>query len=359
MRTEWASRGWKSGLVFVGVLSMATGCGVDQPAPAVEGVDDNVAALTNGSVVAFEAETLTRSASAIGSKVTSEGAANAGKYVEFNGTASQSGSWIEFVLPNIAAGPYSLSFLYKANSNRGIVQASIDGVDQGSSCDEYRSTSAFQVSCALGDKSLSAGNHNIRFRVTGKGASSSGYQMVVDKISLTFKGQCTALADCAAGYMACVSNKCVCRQKSASNLVQNANFDGSLTPWQTFQGSTVYVSSDDADGCPGSGSVSTPFPSAIGQCLPVKANTRYYFGVRYHNSGYCYLAFYTGASCDSATSVGSTLDLLDGAGFPTWTSMSSFAVSPTGSVAARVVCSSAVGSGPYDQLYLNPVTNSY
>jgi hypothetical protein len=345
-------------MVFVAVMSMATSCGIDAAEPGAEVVDESVAALTNGSVVAFEAENLTRSASAIGSKVTSEAAASAGKYVEFNGTAGQAGSWIEFVLPNIAAGPYSLSFLYKANSNRGIVQASIDGVDQGSSCNEYRSTPAYQVSCALGDKTLSAGNHNIRFRVTGKSSNSSGYQMVVDKISLTFKGQCTTLADCSASYQACVANQCVCRPKSASNLLLNANFDGSLGGWVVGGGASY--NTVDADGCPGSGSASiNALTDVVHQCARVTAGNRYYVGLRYDGGLYCYLAFYSGLACEFDTALSGGVDLVDGVGSAGWGSISGFDTAPAGARSARVGCSGAIGTGRRDQLYLNAVSNSY
>ncbi len=78
--------------------------------------------------------------------------------------------------------------LYKSNTNRAIVQASIDGVDQGSPCDEYASTPAFQVGCNLGTATLSAGNHLIRFRVVGKRSSSTSYLEVIDQISLTGQG---------------------------------------------------------------------------------------------------------------------------------------------------------------------------
>jgi hypothetical protein len=159
----------------------ATACG-GSDLTGVEAVESSAAAL--GSTALFEAESLTRTASAIGSKVTSESAASGGKYVEFNGTASP-GAWIEFTLPNIAAGSYDLKFLFKSNTNRGIIQASVDGANQGAACNEYAASVAYQVACNLGSKTLTAGNHQIRFTVTGKSASSSGYQMVVDQIALT------------------------------------------------------------------------------------------------------------------------------------------------------------------------------
>jgi lysophospholipase L1-like esterase len=97
-------------------------------------------------------------------------------------------SWLQFTLPNIAAGTYDLKILYKANFNRGIVQASIDGANQGTPCDQYAAAATFQVPCSLGSKTLTAGNHTIRFTVTGKNASSAGFMEVIDQISLTASG---------------------------------------------------------------------------------------------------------------------------------------------------------------------------
>jgi len=140
-----------------------------------------------GTSATFEAESLARTASATGSQVTSEAGASNGQYVQLSGTPA-SGAWIEFTLPNVAAGTYAVKMLYKSNTNRGIVQASIDGANQGSPCDQFATTATQQVPCSLGTKTLTAGNHAIRFTVTGKNASSSGVMMVIDQISLTVSG---------------------------------------------------------------------------------------------------------------------------------------------------------------------------
>jgi len=94
------------------------------------------------------------------------------------------GDWIEFTISNLAAATYNVTMIYKSNTNRGINRASIDGVNQGATCDEYGG-SAFGVSCNLGSKSLGAGSHAFRFTVTGRNSASSGYTMTVDRIDLT------------------------------------------------------------------------------------------------------------------------------------------------------------------------------
>ena len=205
MSSRIASQIGKSGLLFVASAFLSLSCGdteqenkQDRSAESVSG------AITAGTTTGYEAESLVRTASGVGSKVTSDAAASGGKYVEFNGTAA-TGAWIEFTLPNVAAGSYDLKFLFKSNNNRGIIQASIDGTNQGSTCNEYAATAAFKVSCSLGNKALTAGNHKIRFTVTGKSSSSAGYQMVVDQISTTATlsdGPCDIYA---AGSTPCVA----------------------------------------------------------------------------------------------------------------------------------------------------------
>jgi len=172
----------KSGPLVVSlvVVSLAATCGERRP-------DDAVETTSSALTVTFEAESLARTASATGSQVTSEAGASNGQYVQLSGTPA-AGAWIEFTLPNVAAGTYDVKMLYKSNFNRGIVQASIDGVNQGSACDQYSATATQQVPCSLGTKTLTAGNHAIRFTVTGKNASSQGFMMVIDQISLTSSG---------------------------------------------------------------------------------------------------------------------------------------------------------------------------
>src|SRR5262249_32280408 len=151
-------------LVSFVALSLSATCGERRD----DAVETSSRALT---VLTFEAESLARTASATGSQVTSEAGASNGQYVQLSGTPA-AGAWVEFTLPNVAAGTYDVKMLYKSNFNRGIVQASIDGANQGSPCDQYSANAVQQVACGLGTKTLTAGNHTIRFTVTGKNASS-------------------------------------------------------------------------------------------------------------------------------------------------------------------------------------------
>ena len=178
----------KSRALFVPFLLLAllllAACSGEGVEARSESASESLAA---GSVVTYEAEGLARTASATGSQVTSEAGASGGQYVQLSGTPA-SGAWLEFTLANVAAGSYDVKLLFKSNFNRGIVQAQIDGLNQGSPCDQYASAAAQQAACSLGSKTLTAGNHSIRFAVTGKNASSAGFMVVIDQLSLTVTG---------------------------------------------------------------------------------------------------------------------------------------------------------------------------
>ncbi len=175
----------KFGHLLIGAMLSLSSLACGEQTPEEGATQTVVSALTSTS---YEAETLARTASAAGSKVTTETGASAGQYVQFNSSTPAVGDWIEFTLPNVAAGTYDVAMLYKSNTNRAIVQASIDGVNQGASCDQYAATPAFQVRCGLGTATLSSGNHVIRFTAVGKRSSSTSYLEIVDQISLTVSG---------------------------------------------------------------------------------------------------------------------------------------------------------------------------
>ena len=87
-------------------LSLWATCGEGVPDVAVE-------SMSGALVVTYEAEALTRTASCAGSQVTSEAGASGGQYVQLSGTPATN-AWIQFTLPNVAAGTYDVKLLYKA-----------------------------------------------------------------------------------------------------------------------------------------------------------------------------------------------------------------------------------------------------
>lgn len=132
----------------------------------------------------YEAESSAPSASSAGYNVSSEAENSNSAVIQLSGTPAV-GAWLQFTLTNVPAGTYNVNVYFKANTNRGICQGSIDGTNLGGTMDEYSSSAVYQQSFPMGSKTFTAGNHTIRFTVTGKNASSSAYALNIDKIVLT------------------------------------------------------------------------------------------------------------------------------------------------------------------------------
>ncbi|MBI3315914.1 MAG: hypothetical protein HYZ87_02950 [Candidatus Omnitrophica bacterium] len=59
---------------------------------------------------------------------------------------------------------------------------------QAATFDGYSTSTTRSANTSFGSKKLTAGNHQVRFEVTGKNTASSGYQMGLDELSLTPSG---------------------------------------------------------------------------------------------------------------------------------------------------------------------------
>jgi hypothetical protein len=150
-----------------------------------EGSNGNIAEMEFYSGITYEAESSTPSASSVGYNVSSGDANNSNSaFVQLSGTPAV-GAWLQFTLANVPAGTFNVTVYFKANYNRGIFQGSVDGTNLGGTGDEYSASTVYQKSFSMGSKTFTAGNHTIKFAVTGKNASSSAYALTIDKIVLT------------------------------------------------------------------------------------------------------------------------------------------------------------------------------
>ncbi len=187
--------------------------------------------------------------------------------------------------------------------------------------------------------------------------------------------QCLTGADCggyAAGATCGPNYSCQCRALTAGNLIQNGGFDTSLglTGWTYGSDGLTTLSSDDADGCPTSGSVELtvqyPNVGGLSQCITVTANTTYNFGYSYVQQVAgalgCNLFWYAGTNCPdywfSLDSLSSGVNTGTG-----WYSASTSVTSPAGAASMSVSCSPSspnnAGPGWLDQIYLNATANQY
>lgn len=138
---------------------------------------------TSSGGTAWEAESLAFTASGATATIDPDTAASGGQRVTLNSTAT--GQFVEFTLPNVPAGTYSVQLAYKTNGNRGQSTFKMDGTTFGGTLDQYAATASYPTA-TLGSVTFSStANHVFRMTVSGKNASSSSYTLSADKIILT------------------------------------------------------------------------------------------------------------------------------------------------------------------------------
>lgn len=96
---------------------------------------------------------------------------------------------------------------------------------------------------------------------------------------------CAVGEQCATGICGgrCCNTSCTCAQPSAGNLFTNAGFDSDLSDWGNTTG--VQWSSQDADGCPYSGSVQSLFGSGNPRrCVSITPGAFYSIGGMFRNT---------------------------------------------------------------------------
>lgn len=126
---------------------------------------------------------------------------------------------------------------------------------------------------------------------------------------------------------------------------------------------TVIASTEDVDGCPGSGSLESTYNGvldfgATSQCITttIVSNTRYYFGFAYKQNGtnamYCTLAFYPGGTC-SGNSVAAVTPPQDDVTVGIWNHVSTSLFTDAAAGSAQISCQTQSGKPVYyDQFYL-------
>jgi kynurenine formamidase len=155
--------------------------------------DSNVTSATytittggTGSSVTFEAENLTYTPNGATASVQTDTNSSGGKWVELAGNST--GDTIDFAIPSVSAGTYSLQMEWKGNNSRGILQLSVDGTNVGPTLDQYASGQTYPTTTFGTVTFGSTGTHTVRLTVTGKNSSSSNYQLSADKFVFTSQG---------------------------------------------------------------------------------------------------------------------------------------------------------------------------
>ena len=145
-----------------------------------------------------------------------------------------------------------------------------------------------------------------------------------------------------------------CTQQSNKDLIPGAGFDTSaaLANWNTGAGGASWTS-DDAESCSTSGSVSLTSTGSMNYCFKSATAATYYLGMKGKGNAGCLGTFYSDKNCTSA--VGYEFLNLAPTGSSTWQDTSTGGVTaPTGTQSILVTCTtSGNGTGAVDQVYLN------
>jgi hypothetical protein len=99
--------------------------------------------------------------------------------------ATKVGDNVTFTVNVATAGTYDVKVSYKAYNMRGIWQMTVNGSNAGPVVDEYLATDAYAVADLGNINFAAAGSYAVRFTVTGRNSSSSGYSICWDDFILT------------------------------------------------------------------------------------------------------------------------------------------------------------------------------
>jgi hypothetical protein len=164
----------------------------------------------------------------------------------------------------------------------------------------------------------------------------------------------------------CRGNACSpCRQKRSVNLLVNPGFDGSAAGW-SLNGTNTF-SSEDVDGCNGSGSVLvTNIQNAFSQCLNVAVSTggvTLLYGFRFRGQlprdiANCNLQVYADPNCTGDVVASGGVESAPQAG-GVWARVTESLFVTSNAASAQLNCSGFAGFGNYDQFYLSLTTADF
>jgi hypothetical protein len=162
------------------------------------------------------------------------------------------------------------------------------------------------------------------------------------------------------------SRTCVCRRPNPGTLLPNPGFDRGLEGWGGVTPNVEPVwSPDDADGCPGSGSIhgensdGAPFI-----CVRVTPGTNYFLGAKfkgvspsYSNLSDCQTSFYSDFSCTQVIEQRGPRLAPPEVSSSLWTEASTSGTAPAGANSIFIHC--YMWKSNMDQIYLTAGANTF
>jgi hypothetical protein len=132
----------------------------------------------------YQAESLVYApSSGVTASVIVDPAAGGGRWIKLNSLAT--GDYVQFTVP-VTAGTRSISIKYKTDDTRGKLKLRIvenNGL-VGAELDQYTSSNLYKSSYIGSMTFTTTGNKTFRFEVSGKNATSTGYSLSIDSITV-------------------------------------------------------------------------------------------------------------------------------------------------------------------------------
>jgi hypothetical protein len=124
-------------------------------------------------VFAFEAESLPYVTNGAPAVLQNDTTFPSGHWLALEATATN--EWIEYTIPDIAAGTYDIQMVWKGNNDRGIISFALDGTVLGNPLDQYSSGETYPTTDYGIVTFTNSGTHAILLTAVGKNPSSSSY----------------------------------------------------------------------------------------------------------------------------------------------------------------------------------------
>jgi hypothetical protein len=138
--------------------------------------------VRTGVVYTKEAESLARTSTGAATDPQADGNASGGSWIAL--LADGPGDFVEYTLPAVPAGTYTVKMKFKAHPNRGMLGLRIDGVPLGGTLDQYAPAAQYPEA-SFGPVTFGAtGNHVVRLTVAGRNPAAGAFTLSADQFTL-------------------------------------------------------------------------------------------------------------------------------------------------------------------------------
>jgi len=138
--------------------------------------------IRTGTVYIREAESLNRTSTGAPTAPQTDENTSGGTWIALQGDGV--GDLVEYTLPSVPAGTYTVKMRFKAHPNRGILSLKVDGAQLGGTLDQYAATPQYPEASFGPITFGGAGSHVVRLTVIGRNPAAGAFTLSADKFTL-------------------------------------------------------------------------------------------------------------------------------------------------------------------------------